>query len=77
MLHGRALKCVVKSASFNFIARVQLVPVKNRFIEVASWIRGRDARIALIKNLLRDLTKSGPRRIAKPRLALCETFIAH
>jgi hypothetical protein len=34
---------------------IQLGPVKTRFIGGASWPRGRDAQIGLIKNKLRPL----------------------
>lgn len=44
--------------NFNFMARIQLLPVKKRFIGVASCTRGRDAQIALIKNSLRALAKA-------------------
>ena len=41
----------------NFMAGVQLGPVKKRFIGVASWLRGRDVQIALIKNPPRALLR--------------------
>lgn len=39
------------------MAYVQLGPVKKRFIGVASWLRGRDVQIALIKNPPRALLR--------------------
>lgn len=41
----------------NFMASVQLGPVKKRFIGVASWLRGRDVQIGLIKNPPRALLR--------------------
>lgn len=58
---------------------VQLGPVKTRFIGGASWLRGRDAQIGLIKNtpraLLRKGTSADPRFAKLPFRSLLATFL--